>query len=62
MNPPATNPAPRILVIDDNVAIHEDFQKILCGRTLPASRLDNVAAELFGEPTKAAPRMSFRLD
>ncbi len=54
--------APRILVVDDNAAIHEDFQKILGNRPLPATKLDNVAAELFGQPTKVAPRTSFRLD
>ena len=62
MNTPSTNSTPRILVVDDNTAIHEDFQKILGGRPSPASRLDNVAAELFGEPKRVAERMSFRLD
>ena len=54
--------APRILVIDDNPAIHEDFKKILGGWPSPGARLDNVAAELFGQPTKAANRVAFRLD
>ena len=53
----------RILIIDDNPAIHEDFRKIFgeTGRT--AVDIDKVEAELFGEP--AAPRetqASFRLD
>ena len=39
MNTPNPSLAPRILVIDDNVAIHEDFQKILGGQTASGSRL-----------------------
>lgn len=62
MNAPSTNPAPRILVIDDNVAIHEDFQKILGGQSTPASKLNRVEAELFGEPAKTAQRVLFRID
>jgi CheY-like chemotaxis protein len=62
MNTPAASIAPRILVIDDNVAIHEDFQKILGGQTAPVSKLNRVEAELFGEPAKAAQRVSFRID
>ena len=62
MNTPAASIAPRILVIDDNVAIHEDFQKILGGQTAPVSKLNRVEAELFGEPAKATQRVSFRID
>jgi len=62
MKTPNNHPAPRILVIDDNLAIHDDFRKILGGRDTPGSKLDRVEAELFGEPTKASQRMSFRLD
>ncbi len=62
MNAPSTNPAPRILVIDDNVAIHADFQKILGGQSAPASRLSRVEAELFGEPARTAQRVLFRID
>jgi two-component system, cell cycle sensor histidine kinase and response regulator CckA len=54
--------APRILVIDDNVAIHEDFQKILGGKSAPVSRLNRVEEELFGAPAKSAPRVPFRID
>ncbi len=62
MNAPSSNPAPRILVIDDNVAIHDDFQKILGGQSPPASKLSRVEAELFGEPAKATQRVLFRID
>ncbi|MGO8838578.1 MAG: response regulator [Limisphaerales bacterium] len=63
MNTPNDHsPAPRILVIDDNVAIHEDFQKILCGRKPQAAQLSDVEAELFGNPEKNAGQLPFRLD
>lgn len=38
----------RILVIDDNVAIHDDFRKIL-ERSLDTSLLQEVRAELFDD-------------
>jgi PAS domain S-box-containing protein len=61
MNTPASGIAPRILVIDDNAAIHDDFRKILGGRTASGTPLDSVEAELFGEPAKAE-RVAFRID
>ncbi len=62
MNPPTiTTAAPRILVIDDNPAIHDDFRKILGGRAASGTPLGQVEAELFGEPAKAE-RVSFRID
>ena len=62
MNTPAVTIAPRILVIDDNAAIHEDFQKILGGQAAPVSRLNRVEADIFGEPAKSTQRVSFRID
>lgn len=50
----------RILIIDDNPAIHEDFRKILGG----ASEFDTInaaEAQLFGEPTNFAGQR-FRID
>ena len=44
----------RILVIDDNGAIHEDFRKILSRGKARTNDLDAAEAELFGE-TPAAP-------
>jgi signal transduction histidine kinase len=38
----------RILVIDDNRAIHEDFRKILCGEA-GETALEEMSAGLFGE-------------
>lgn len=50
----------RIMVIDDNPAIHEDFRKILTPAPLGArpQKLDAMEAELFGAP--AAPPDSRR--
>jgi signal transduction histidine kinase len=44
----------RILVVDDNRAIHEDFRKILCPAAASAS-LDAMEAALFGGEGKGAP-------
>jgi CheY-like chemotaxis protein len=52
----------RILVIDDNVAIHRDFRKILCPETISAE-LDNLDEAIFGPKSKPPPRTSeFVLD
>lgn len=52
----------RILIVDDNPSIHDDFSKILC----PAADTDARSAELesllFGSPAKAAPSVTFELD
>ena len=41
----------RVLVIDDNLAIHEDVRKILCPRNDPTGgHLDALEDELFSEP------------
>jgi two-component system cell cycle sensor histidine kinase/response regulator CckA len=53
---------PRILVVDDNSAIHEDFQKILGIRTEAQSRLEDVEAALFGEGAGPQDRDGFRID
>ena len=44
---------PRILVIDDNPAIHDDFRKILAGSSASDGELSATAASLFD---RAAPR------
>lgn len=41
----------RILIVDDNPAIHADFIKILCPSTLPSEALKNASVELFGSTT-----------
>jgi CheY-like chemotaxis protein len=50
---------PRILVIDDNTAIHDDFRKILCAGE---SDVGNIESELFAETPKVVERIPFRLD
>ena len=52
----------RILVIDDNRSIHEDFRKILGSR--PPSALSAAAAELFGDDGcgSSPPMPAFELD
>lgn len=54
----------RLLIIDDNRAIHDDFRKILGGRDESADPLDEAAAELFGEEPSTEARGSnhFQLD
>jgi signal transduction histidine kinase/AmiR/NasT family two-component response regulator len=44
----------RIIVIDDNHAIHDDFARILRGKDQQQNQLDDLEAELFGnKPTLA---------
>ncbi|HEX7027176.1 MAG TPA: response regulator [Gammaproteobacteria bacterium] len=51
----------RLLVIDDNRAIHEDFRKILIPN--PAlSALENMEADLFGENVEIKERQCFTID
>jgi signal transduction histidine kinase len=51
----------RILVIDDNHAIHDDFRKILCGGQ-NGDALAEQEAELFGEPSAKACAARFQID
>ena len=63
MPPPVNPPNRRILVVDDNRAIHDDFRKILCpagGAQAPeASALE---ATLFGEAAAPAAQLEFEVD
>jgi signal transduction histidine kinase len=52
----------RILLVDDNPAIHEDFRKILGGSDASASAIDDEAAELFGESKPNRTEVTFDLD
>ena len=52
----------RILVIDDNHAIHEDFRKILCPPNAEATALAEAEAKLFGEPASARQSTAFEID
>jgi CheY-like chemotaxis protein len=48
----------RILVVDDNTAIHRDFQKILTG-VGNRPELDDLEQDLFGDTATAAPTMQY---
>src|SRR5438128_1372456 len=58
--------ARRILIIDDNAAIHEDFRKVLCPVKQSGAGLDELEDSLFGEsvtPTgEAHPHVEYELD
>lgn len=51
----------RLLIVDDNRAIHEDFRKILLGPELDPN-LQNLDAMLFGDRVPADSRTAFQLD
>lgn len=55
-------PNRRILIVDDNPAIHADFQKIFSSRSDAVSAIDAVEAELFGEKAPAPTAVTFELD
>ncbi|MCF7763127.1 MAG: response regulator [Verrucomicrobia bacterium] len=48
MDPLNNHPNRRILIVDDNASIHEDFFKILSPKASEASASDQLAVELFG--------------
>lgn len=53
----------RVLVIDDNPAIHQDFQKILSTSSEASANLRELQAAVFGEETPSAPlACDFRVD
>ena len=54
----------RILIIDDNTAIHSDFHKVLCANEQYAEHaaLAALEADLLGESAAAASRPQFEID
>jgi diguanylate cyclase (GGDEF)-like protein len=50
----------RLLMIDDNPAIHEDYRKILAGRD--DTQISAAEAALFGEPQSAVSHPTFDVD
>jgi len=57
------SPSPvRMLVIDDNPSIHDDFRKILCGNGDSAASLHHAEAALFGESPPSQPEARFEID
>lgn len=59
-----TNGSFRVLIVDDNPSIHEDFRKILGATSTSTDELDRLERELLGEtsPPPRAPGNSFELD
>jgi len=62
MNMPSSESQPRILIIDDNPSIHEDFRKILGPKTPSRLRLEDAESALFGAGAATAERVGFRID
>ncbi len=62
MNLPTTPPEQRILVIDDNRAIHVDFRKILAPDQRSRDCLEECEVAIFGEPTPVCERQVFHID
>ncbi len=54
-------PNQRILIVDDNPAIHEDFRKILCPTGPDKSEIQDLKAALFDEAPKTAKEAEFEL-
>src|ERR1700689_1425802 len=52
----------RILVIDDNPAIHEDFRKILTGGEKADAAISEAERAIFGDVNVAPDRPSFEMD
>ncbi|WP_437805473.1 response regulator transcription factor [Sorangium sp. So ce1078] len=52
----------RVLIIDDNAAIHRDFQKLLCPDARASADLDALDAAIFGAPAATPPRSTFQVD
>jgi PAS domain S-box-containing protein len=52
----------RVLVIDDNREIHDDFRKILCPAPASAAALDATETVLFGSRAGAAGQTPFEVD
>src|SRR6185437_8913252 len=59
---PHPEPPPRILIVDDNPSIHEDFRKILGAKTAAQAHLEEVESELFGTREVVTERAGFRID
>jgi two-component system NtrC family sensor kinase len=53
------DPHRRILIVDDNRAIHDDFRKILCP---DKSAIDDATAEFFGDPLKTVKKPVFEVE
>ena len=57
-----SKPDRRVLLIDDNPAIHQDFRKIFRGSTARETALSESEAAVFGHAKAARPRTDFQID
>ena len=55
------DPNHRILIVDDDPAIHEDFRKILCPALPDRSQVHDLRAAIFNKASKAPLRQRFEL-
>jgi len=62
MNKLAAEKNRRILVVDDNRAIHEDFRKILAPAIGNPAALDAAELKLFGEPVAEVRKIRYEID
>ncbi len=62
MSRPSPDSLPRILVVDDNPSIHDDFRKILGVKTEAQTHLESVETAIFGTAEIPAERHGFRID
>ncbi|WP_224242260.1 hybrid sensor histidine kinase/response regulator [Hyalangium gracile] len=58
----SASPNRRILVVDDNRTIHQDFRKILCPDRSRDSTLDMMEASLFGQSEQPEQALNFEVD
>jgi EAL domain-containing protein (putative c-di-GMP-specific phosphodiesterase class I)/DNA-binding NarL/FixJ family response regulator len=61
VNHTASDSNRRVLVVDDNTAIHDDFRKILCPSRLSGAALDQFESLLFGQQQERPAQASFEL-
>ena len=59
---PDPSPSRRILVIDDNASIHEDFRKILESGSVGEAALARMEETLFGGAPAASAQNAFLID
>jgi PAS domain S-box-containing protein len=62
MSTPSSASQPRILIVDDNPSIHEDFRKILGAKAPSRLRLEDAESALFGPDAAPAEHAGFRID
>ena len=62
MTPIKNNQGHRILVIDDNIAIHEDFRKILSASKKQDKSLQEMESTLFGEEVQEIDTGDFEIE